>query len=128
MNMKFARNSIELAKELSALSGVSVTRRSLHRWRRDPRYKDYCPKPRADGRHDVRAWAIMMRRFGLRRADEAVPRDEIPAERAGICEWKEVREKLLCTQLERAISRDDAKLLVCDELEIALGQFVVGCA
>jgi len=67
-----------------------------------------------------------MRRFGLKRADEAVSRDEIPEERRAIHDWKEHREKLLCTQLARSILRDDRKLLVATELEIALGQLIVG--
>ncbi len=37
--MNLARNLGELVQELSRRSGVSVTRRSIQRWRRDPRYK-----------------------------------------------------------------------------------------
>ena len=57
---------------------------------------------------------------------EAVDRDEIPAERRAIHDWKELREKLMCTQLKRSILRDDGKLLIATELEIALGQLIVG--
>jgi hypothetical protein len=67
-----------------------------------------------------------MRRFGLKRADEVVDRDEIPAEPRAIHEWKEHREQLMCVQLERSILRDDRILLVATELEIALGQLLVG--
>jgi hypothetical protein len=67
-----------------------------------------------------------MRRFGLKRADEVVERNELPEERRAIHEWKEHREQLMCVQLERSILRDDRILLVATELEIALGQLIVG--
>jgi hypothetical protein len=67
-----------------------------------------------------------MLRFGLKRADEVVNRDEVPEERRAIRDWKEHREKLMCSQLERSILRDDGKLLIATELEIALGQLIVG--
>src|SRR5437762_5627791 len=123
--MNFARNLGDLIQELSRRSGVSVTRRSIQRWRRDPRYKAFCPQPCANGSHKISEYLVFMRRFGLKRADEAVDRDEIPENRA-IHDWKEHREKLLCTQLERSILRDDPMLLVATELEIALGQLLVG--
>jgi len=118
--MNFARNQAELAKELS------VTRRSLHRWRRDPRYKAFWPPPRANGSYKISEYLEFMRRFGLKRADEVVDHSDIPGERRTIADWKEHREKLMCTQLERSILRDDGKLLVATELEIALGQLVAG--
>ena len=116
--MNLARNLGELVQELSRRSGVSVTRRSIQRWRRDRRYKAFCPQPRANGSYKISEYLVFMRRFGLKRADEAVDRD--------IRDWKEHREKLMCTQLERSILRDDGKLLIATELEIALGQLIVG--
>ena len=64
--------------------------------------------------------------FGLKREDEVVDRDKVPEERRAIRDWKEHREKLMCSQLERSILRDDGKLLIATELEIALGQLIVG--
>src|SRR5438552_12344401 len=101
--MTFARNMVELVRELSGLSGVSITRRSLQRWRRDPRYKAFCPQPRANGSYKIAEYIAFMRRFGLKGADEAVDRDELPEERRGIRDWKEHGEELMSTQLERSI-------------------------
>jgi hypothetical protein len=116
----YARNWDKLGEALG------VTRRAIQEWRKDQRYAEHCPKPRSDGRHDINAWKVFMLRFGLKRADEVVDRDEIPEERRAIHQWKEHREKLLCTQLERSILRDDRILLVATEIEIALGQLLVG--
>src|SRR5947207_2524492 len=124
--MNFARNLGELVQELSRRSGVSVTRRSIQRWRRDPRYKAFCPQPRANGSHKVSEYLVFMRRFGLKRADEVLTAEETSPDRKTIRDWKEHREKLMCTQLERSILRDDGKLLIATELEIALGQLIVG--
>jgi hypothetical protein len=117
---------VELVQELSRLSGVSITRRSIQRWRRDPRYTAFWPPARANGSYKISDYIAFMRRFGLKRADEVVERDELPEERRAIHDWKEHREKLMCTQLERSILRDDGKLLIATELEIALGQLIVG--
>src|SRR5947207_12866161 len=105
--MNFARNLGELVQELSSRSGVTITRRSIQRWRRDPRYKASCPQPRANGSHKISEYLVYMRRFGLKRADEAVDRDEIPEERRAIRDWKEHRECVMCRQLERSIIRYD---------------------
>lgn len=117
---KFAANWDKLAKALG------VTRRAIQEWRKDQRYKSKCPKSRADGRHDIDAWRVFMLRFGLKRSDELVGPDEIPEERRTIRDYKEHREKLLCTQLERSILRDDRILLVATEIEIAIGQLIAG--
>ena len=114
----FAGNWDQLAQMLSDRSGVSITRRAIQEWRRDPRYEDHCPAPRADGRHDVGAWIVFMRRFGLKRADEVVDPDEIPEGRRTIRDWKEYREQLACREAERRIARGDNLLLVATELEI----------
>ncbi len=124
--MNFARNLQELVQELSSRSGVTITRRSIQRWRRDPRYKAFWPPSRANGSYKISEYLAFMLRFGLKRADEVVNRDEVPEERRAIRDWKEHREKLMCSQLERSILRDDGKLLIATELEIALGQLIVG--
>src|SRR5438309_8566399 len=82
--MNFARNLGELVQELSRRSGVSVTRRSIQRWRRDPRYKAFCPQPRANGSHKVSEYLVFMRRFGLKRADEVLTAEETSPDRKTI--------------------------------------------
>jgi hypothetical protein len=105
----------DLAKQLG------VTRRAIQEWRKDERYSEHCPPDRADGRHDVTAWASFMVRFGLKRADEQLTDDETPAERRSVRDWKEYREQLQCEKLQRHIAREDGVLLVAAELEIPLG-------
>lgn len=115
-----ARSYEELAALISQQLNISLTAKTIQRWRKDPRYKDHCPQPRS-GRHHVPSWVKFILRFGLKRADEAVARDEVPEEQRTIRDWKEYREQLLCRQLERSIFRNDRLLLVATELEIALG-------
>src|SRR5205823_11337805 len=91
--MNFARNLGDLIQELSRRSGVSVTRRSIQRWRRDPRYKAFCPQPCANGSHKVSEYLVFMRRFGLKRADEVLTAEETSPDRKTIRDWKEHREK-----------------------------------
>lgn len=67
----FAATWDDLAKRISS-EETSITRRSIQEWRKDPRYSAYCPVARADGRHDVAAWAAFMVRFGLKHADNYV--------------------------------------------------------
>jgi hypothetical protein len=117
----FAGSWDELAKILSDRSGVSITRRAIQEWRRDPRYEDKYPEDRPDGRKDVNAWIVFMRRFGLKAADEVVDPDEIPEERRTIRDWKEYREQLACREAERRIARGDNLLLVATELEVPMG-------
>jgi hypothetical protein len=124
--MNFARNQTELVQELSRQSGVSITRRSIQRWRQDPRYKDSFPKPRLDGRHKVSDYVEFMRRFGLKRADETVQRDELPGERRTIHDWKEDRAKI---EYERAVFAFDVekrKYVLLDEMCAAVGQMLAG--
>jgi len=123
---KYFANSWEnLAKLISELIEISITPRALQNWRNDLRYKSHWPRPKS-GRHDARKWIAFILRFGLKRADEVVDPSEIPEERRTIRDWKDHREKLLCTQLERAILRDDRILLVATEIEIAIGQLIAG--
>jgi hypothetical protein len=115
----------ELAQKLSEQSGVTITRRAIQDWRNDPRYEAQWPRPRGD-RHNVQEWIVFMQKFGLKRADEAVGSDEIPEDRMSVRDWKGRREELMCEKLEREILRDDGKLLVATEIEIALGQLIAG--
>ncbi len=121
----FANSWEDLAKLISEQIEISITPRAIQNWRNDLRYKAHWPRPKS-GRHDVRKWVAFILQFGLKRADEAVHSEEIPEQRHTIHEWKEYREKLLCTQLERAILRDDRVLLVATEIEIAIGQLIAG--
>ena len=62
----FAPNWNELA------TALGVSRKALKNWRDDPRYTPQLPVARADGRHDVAAWAAFMVANGLKQADEQV--------------------------------------------------------
>lgn len=111
-------------EELARLLGVS--RRAIQDWRGRLDLKDKLPLPRADGRHDVAAWSACLIEHGLARADESVDPDDLPPERRTVRDWKEYREQLMCSKLEREIAREDEKLLVAAELEVAVGQLLAG--
>jgi hypothetical protein len=115
----------ELAQKLSEQSGVTITRRAIQDWRNDPRYEAQWPRPRGD-RHNVQEWIVFMQRFGLKRADEVTDPEDTHEDRKSVRDWKGRREELMCEKLEREILRDDGKLLVATEIEIALGQLIAG--
>jgi hypothetical protein len=106
---------------------LSVSRKSIQNWRSRERAGELpgpLPIARADGRHDVAAWADCMVRYQLKRADEHVDPDDLDddaGELRTVQDWKKYREQLMCTQLERSIAKDDGKLLVAPELEVPLG-------
>lgn len=109
---------------------LGVTRRAIQDWRNDPRYAPDEPKPRADGRHNVTAWAEFMLRYGLKQADESQMLSDITdAERPRtVQDWKARREELTCNKLELGIEREKGTLLVAAELEVAIGQMLSGIA
>jgi hypothetical protein len=111
----------ELAKALSSSLGISVTRRSLQRWRKDPRYQDY-PRKVTD-RHDVQAWRKFMIRNGLNRADEVVPfRETVGAddnEPPRFPPWQTMRRDFLFDVLEFVYdARADGAISLEEYIEI----------
>lgn len=120
----FALNWDKLAQRLG------VTRRAIQDWRNDQRYASDAPRARADGSHDVTAWAEFMVRHGLKRADESQMLSDITdAERPRtVQDWKARREELTCNKLEIGIEREKGTLLVAAELEVAIGQMLAGIA
>jgi hypothetical protein len=113
---------------------LGVTRRAIQEWRKDPRYLADCPPDRADGRHDVAAWAAFMVRHSLKRADEHLASgrlDENEEEIAGIVqppkiggsqhEWKTANLALTHRQKENEVLVMEGTLLVASELEVPLG-------
>lgn len=123
--VNFAHTWDELARVLTQRAGVSVTRRSLQTWRTREDLAGIWPRDRADGRKDVSAWIQFMQKHGLHRADELLEGDERDEERKTILDWKEHREKLMCSKLEREIARGDDLLLVAAELEVPIGATLV---
>lgn len=119
----FAPTWDELAQRLG------TTRRSLQDWRKDPRYAPDCPKPQADGRLDVAAFAEWMIRHGLARADERVSDvDEDAGEvihpprlSGSQSDWTKavLAEKHAAARLDRETK--EGTLLVAADLEIPLG-------
>jgi DNA-binding XRE family transcriptional regulator len=117
----------ELAKRLG------VTRRAIQEWRKDPRYAPHCPEARADGRHDVSAWAKFMVTHELKPAKTFVTPDEDPEEDTGAdviqppriagsqANWQiaVLREKFEKERISRLTL--EGTLLVASELEVPLG-------
>lgn len=110
-------------------SRLGTTRRAIQDWRRDPRYKHDAPKPRADGRHDVTAWAEFMVRHGLKRADEHI--GDMDADTINVinpppfggsqADWSKA---CIAKKVERAeieLEKLRGTLLVAAELEAPLG-------
>ena len=102
---------------------LGVSRKSIQNWRARPDLAGLLPRPRADGRHDVAAWARAMVELRLARADEAIAPGEGDETTK---DWKNYREELTCREIERRIARGDGLLLVASEIEVALGQFLAG--
>ncbi|MEQ1862790.1 MAG: hypothetical protein ABMA13_22950 [Chthoniobacteraceae bacterium] len=111
---------------------LGTTRRSLQDWRKDPRYAPDCPKPQADGRLDVAAFAEWMVRHGLARADERVAGDDEdagddvdvihpPRLSGSQSDWTKavLSEKHASARLDRQTK--EGTLLVAADLEIPLG-------
>lgn len=116
----FAQNWDDLAQALG------VSRKSLQNWRGREELQGRLPTPRADGRHEVAAWARAMVDLQLARADEDED-GEFP--RGSVTDWKRRREQLACTRLERDMAKEDGALMVATELEVAFGQLLAGiCA
>jgi hypothetical protein len=105
---------------------LGVSRKSLQNWRDRPELKGRLPRPQADGRHDVAAWAKAMVDHGLARADEDVVDENAVGKPKSVRDWKAYREELMCREIERKIARGDGTLLVAADLEVALGQFLAG--
>lgn len=127
--VSYAGNWDELAAELSKC-GPSITRRAIQEWRRDPRYKDLCPKDRADGRKPVAEWVRFMVENGLKGADKHVgsePDDGIPelikppplggtqADWSKAETWQKYEQRSVHVQKLKAV------LLEAAELEVPLG-------
>jgi hypothetical protein len=104
---------VELAEALN------VTRRTLQNWR--ARLGKASPLPGADGRHRVTDWREAIAKLGLA-ADERIPSSE------RLQEAKARREELAVEKAEIALARQRGELLVAAELEVALGQLLVGLA
>jgi hypothetical protein len=116
----FAQTWDDLAQRLG------VSRKSLQNWRERPDLIGLLPRPRADGRHDVTAWAKAMVDHGLARADEDLVDENAIGAPKSVRDWKAYREELTCREIERRIARGDGKLLVASDIEVALGQFLAG--
>ena len=127
----FAKTWDELAQRLS------TTRRSLQTWRADPRYAPDAPRPEADGRLDVAAFAEWMVRHALAGADAEVQASGIthhstlntqlseviepPPLGGSQTDWTKavLHEKHASARLDRQTK--EGTLLVAAELEIPLG-------
>lgn len=123
----FAKTWDELAQRLG------VSRKSLQNWRSSPVLKPFIPRPRADGRHDVAAWARMMADQCLAKADERIedppvdknePQAEIikPPPIAGSqADWNKASSQIIFETKRRKLQVLDGTLLVAAELEVPLG-------
>lgn len=125
----FCKTWDQLAERL----GVSL--RALKDWRNREDLREHLPKDRADGRHEVAAWARFMVEHGLARADETAPLagcDEIhggaadeSAQPKTIRDWKARLEELKCQRLEQKIRVESGELTITADVEIALGQLLI---
>ena len=118
---EFARSYEELAALISQRLDISLTAKSIQRWQKDSRYRTHWPRPRS-GRHHVQSWVDFILRFGLKRADETVVRDELPEQRRTIRDWKEDAAKV---DYERTLFRFEVKKrkhVELDEICVAVGK------
>ncbi len=121
----FAPNWNELA------TALGVSRKALKNWRDDPRYTPQLPVARADGRHDVAAWAAFMVQHNLADSAQHVPLDDdndagdqriMPPKLGGTgADWKARVDKLKGDQIEIGLQKECGTLLVANELEVPLG-------
>ncbi|MEQ1862236.1 MAG: hypothetical protein ABMA13_20150 [Chthoniobacteraceae bacterium] len=124
----FAPTWDELAQRLG------TTRRSLQEWRKDPRYAPDCPKPQADGRLDVAAFAGWMILHGLKRAADHVsghggaePEDgqppviHPPLIGGSKADWDKFEKKLITDKRQAQLDTLCGTLLVAADLEVPLG-------
>jgi hypothetical protein len=141
----FAANWSELAVALSTGTGITITRRAIQEWRRDPRYLRDIPSDKPDGRKDVAAWLAFMVKHGLKRADDHVAshqspvtnhNSEDPAHAPGFimpppiggcaADWNKAGAMIDYERNKLKLETQRGTLLVASELEVPLGAtFVV---
>jgi hypothetical protein len=141
----FAANWSELAVALSTGTGITITRRAIQDWRRDPRYLRDIPADKPDGRKDVAAWLAFMVKHGLKRADDHVASHQLPvtshnsedpAHEPGFimpppiggcaADWNKAGAMIDYERNKLKLETQRGTLLVASELEVPLGAtFVV---
>lgn len=112
-----AENFVKTYDELATRLGVS--RKSIQNWQK--KLPDNCPRPRADGRHEVAAWVSFMAAHHLAASDPDGHPDDRPIT---IADWKARELELKCEKLQIENSKVAGELIAAAEVETGLSQLV----